>query len=360
MRKILNLNQWKNTQNVIEWFGNIKEKHRHSFISFDIVDFYPSISENLLDQALSWASNLAILTKDEISIIKHARKSVLFNDGKPWTKKDSNSLFDVTMGSYDGAEICELVGLFILNKLGQKFGKENIGLYRDDGLAIMKSKSARLADKTRKQLHKCFEQFGLKITAEANLHVVNFLDVPFDLNNGKFKPYRKPNDDPLYINRHSNHPPSIIKQLPTSINKRISALSADEQTFHESAPIYQNALRHSNFDHKLDYMKQAPQKTRRNRQRNIIWFNPPFSKNVKTNIARNFLCLIDKHFPPNHKLHKIFNRNTVKVSYSCMNNVKSIISKHNTRITGKSKPQCEVIDPCTCGTRKHARSRKNA
>ncbi len=96
LRKILNLNQWKNTQNVIEWFGNIKEKHRHSFISFDIVDFYPSISENLLDQALSWASNLAIITKDEISIIKHARKSVLFNDGKPWTKKDSNSLFDVT------------------------------------------------------------------------------------------------------------------------------------------------------------------------------------------------------------------------------------------------------------------------
>ncbi len=280
MKKILNLNQWKNTQNVIEWFGNIKEKHRHSFISFDIVDFYPSISENLLDQALFWASNLATITKDEISIIKHARKSVLFNDGKPWTKKDSNSLFDVTMGSYDGAEICELVGLFILNKLGQKFGKENIGLYRDDGLAIMKSKSARLADKTRKELHKCFEQFGLKITAEANLHVVNFLDVTFDLNNGKFKPYRKPNDDPLYINRHSNHPPSIIKQLPISINKRISALSADEQTFHESAPIYQNALRHSNFDHKLDYMKQAPQKTRRNRQRNIIWFNPPFSKNV--------------------------------------------------------------------------------
>ncbi len=260
LRKILNLNQWKNTQNVIEWFGNIKEKHRHSFISFDIVDFYPSISENLLDQALSWASNLAIITKDEISIIKHARKSVLFNDGKPWTKKDCNSLFDVTMGSYDGAEICELVGLFILNKLGQKFGKENIGLYRDDGLAIMKSKSARLADKTRKELHKCFEQFGLKITAEANLHVVNFLDVTFDLNNGKFKPYRKPNDDPLYINRHSNHPPSIIKQLPTSINKRISALLADEQTFHESAPIYQNALRHSDFDHKLDYMKQAPQK----------------------------------------------------------------------------------------------------
>ncbi len=113
------------------------KKNRHSFISFAIVDFYPSISENLLDQALTWASNFAIITKDEISIIKHTRKSLLFNDGKPWIKKASNSLFDVTMGSYDGAEICELVGLFILNNLGQKFGKENIHLYRDDGLAIM-------------------------------------------------------------------------------------------------------------------------------------------------------------------------------------------------------------------------------
>ncbi len=45
---------------------------------------------------------------------------------------------------------------------------------------------------------------------------------------------------------------------PKSINKCISALSTDEQTFHESAPIYQNALRHSNFDHKLDYMTQPP------------------------------------------------------------------------------------------------------
>ena len=141
-------------------------------------------------------------------------------NGKLWTKKDgSNSLFVVTMGSFDGAEICELVGLFILNHLGKRFGKENIGLYRDDGLAIIKSKSARLLDKTRKELHKIFEQFDVKITAEVNLNVVNFLDVTFDLNNAKHKPYRKPNDDPLYINRHSNHPPSITRQLPTAVNK---------------------------------------------------------------------------------------------------------------------------------------------
>jgi hypothetical protein len=63
-------------------------------------------------------------------------------------KDESNSLFDITMSSFDGAEICELVGLFILNHLGKRFGKGNIGLYRNDGLAIIKSKSARLLDKT--------------------------------------------------------------------------------------------------------------------------------------------------------------------------------------------------------------------
>ena len=342
------MNQWRNTKQVIEWFGNIKDKERHSFISSDIVDFYPSISEKLLDQALSWASNLTTISDNDILIIKHARKSLLFNTGKPWTKKDSEGLFDVTMGSHDGAEICELVGLFILNHLSKKFGKESIGLYRDDGLALIKSKSARVADKTRKELHKIFELFDLKITAESNIRIVNFLDVTFDLNNGKYRPYRKPNDDPLYINRYSNHPPSIIRQLPTSINKRIALLSSDEQTFTESPPAYQNALDHSNFNHDLNYTQHVPQQARRNRQRNIIWFNPPFSMNVCTNIGRNFLNLIDKHFPSHHNLHKIFNRNTVKVSYSCMSNVKSIITKHNAHITRKNNAQDKSTVNCSC------------
>ena len=104
-----------------------------------------------MDQALSWASNLTTISDNDILIIKHARKSLFFNTGKPWTKKDSEGLFDVTMGIHDGAEICELVGLFILNHLSKKFGKESIGLYRDDGLALIKSKSARLANKTCKE-----------------------------------------------------------------------------------------------------------------------------------------------------------------------------------------------------------------
>ena len=105
--------------------------------------------------------------------------SMTYRQSETYSHKNASktyhySLLDETgswfMGSYDGAEICELVGLFILNHLGNSFGKENIGLYRDDGLAIIKNKSARLADKTRKELHKAFEQFGLKITARNQIY----------------------------------------------------------------------------------------------------------------------------------------------------------------------------------------------
>ncbi len=113
-----------------------------------------------------------------------------------------------------------------------------------------------------------------------------------------------PYDDPLYIHKHSNHPPSILRQLPTSTKKRISTLSSAKQTFQNAAPTYQNALGHSNFSYKLEYMTHATQQPRRNRQRNIIWFNPLFSKNVKTSIARNFLRLVDTHFPAGHKLQE--------------------------------------------------------
>ena len=102
VRTILNVKQWKNTQNVIEWFGNIEQKSRHSFISFDIVDFYPWNSENFLVQALYWASSLADISDEDISIIKHARKSLLFNNGKPWIRNKNSNLFDVTMGAMTG------------------------------------------------------------------------------------------------------------------------------------------------------------------------------------------------------------------------------------------------------------------
>ena len=123
-------------------------------------------------------------------------------------------MFDVTMGSHDGAEACKLVGLYILNKLSSRFGKNNLGLYRDDGLVLMEKATGGIAEKGKKDLTAAFNELCLKITATAKQKIVNFLDIKLDLNEETYQPYKKPNDDTLYIPSHSNHPPSIIKQLP--------------------------------------------------------------------------------------------------------------------------------------------------
>ena len=156
------------------------------------------------------------------------------------------------MGSYDGAEICELVGLFILPKLKDTFGN-NISLYRGDGLVLLDTKSGRLSDKARKYLTRSFNKLGLNITPQANQLSTNFLDITFDLSNGKYKPYRKPNDEPLYINQHSNHPSPIIRQLLISVNKRINRLSCNKEVSYNVTPLYNQALKHSNFDFRLHY-----------------------------------------------------------------------------------------------------------
>ena len=98
---------------------------------------------------------------------------------------------------------------------------------------------------------------------------------------------------------------------------------------------------------------QTPARRKR-APRNITWFNPPFSANVKTNIGRKFLNLIDKHFPPSSKLNKIFNRNTVKVSYSCMPNMRSIINQHNARTLSNHSQQNQAPkneNHCNCSSK---------
>ena len=76
-------------------------------------------------------------------------------------------------------------------------------------------------------------------------------------------------------------------------------------------------------------MKKDEKNKKRTRKRNIIWFNPPISVNVATNIEKMFFGLLHTCFPTKNKLHKILNKNTVKLSYSCMQNMKQIISSHN-------------------------------
>jgi len=68
----------------------------------------------------------------------HRKKSLLYNKGEVWSKTTADQLFDVTMGSYDGAETCELVGTFLLYHVTSKHGPD-FGLYLNDGLGVLKS-----------------------------------------------------------------------------------------------------------------------------------------------------------------------------------------------------------------------------
>ena len=185
-----------------------------------------------------------------------------------------------------------------------------------------------------------------------------------DLILGTYKPYNKPNNQPLYINKQSNHPPNTIKNIVTGVNKRLSDISSNETIFNEAAPLYQKALDDSGYNVKLKYNKEEnnlnnnSNHKRRNRQRkqNTIWFNPPYSMNVSTRVGAKFLKLLDDCFPEDHPLHKIFNRNTVKVSYKTTPNMGQIVTGHNKHIIKTNKQQNQPEDvverSCNCKTKK--------
>ena len=107
-----------------------------------------------------------------------------------------------------------------------------------------------------------------------------------------------------YINKQSNHPPIIIKNLPASISRRISGISCDEETFHKAAPAYNDALKSSGYAERLSFVEKQPKTKCRSRQRNIIWFIPPFSKSVATNIGGNLPETSRKALPCKIKTEK--------------------------------------------------------
>ena len=155
IRENLQLNQWKNASTVIDLFTTIQEKHLHSFVIFGIKYFYPSVKEKLLIKALKFAESYTGISDEDKRIMNHSRKSLLFNNRQAWMKKESG-LFNVTMEAYDGAEVCELVGSFLLHQLSNKYYKKDIGLYRDDGLVIFKNKSGPQAERIKKDFQKIF------------------------------------------------------------------------------------------------------------------------------------------------------------------------------------------------------------
>ena len=344
VREKSGLQQWKNTKSTLEWFTNLANKNTLNFIQFDIKDFYPSINSDLLNQSISFARQYTDISKEQENIILSCRKSILVYSGEIW-EKTQNKNFDVTQGSYDGAEICELVGLFLLSQLAQL--NINVGIYRDDGLCVVRLTN-RQSENLKKQLCQLFQQFGLTITIEANKKVVDFLDVTLDLQRDEFRPFIKPNNRPTYVHAKSNHPPSIIRNIPSSIQKRLSVNSCSEKIFDQSKTVYEAALIASGYNVQLKYEPQIQnKKSKKSRKRNITYFNPPYSKGVTTNIGKKFFKLLDECFPKSNNLHKILNRNTIKLSYRCSKNLQTNISSHNAKIMKESDPIPDNLE-CKC------------
>ena len=123
----------------------------------------------------------------------------------------------------------------------------------------------------------------------------------------------------------------LIKNIPLEIYKRLVDISSNEQVFNEAAEYYQAQLNKCGYNHQLVWSEKTGSKAKRKRKREVVWFNPPFSMNVQTRVGKEFLSLIDKHFPKGSPLSKFVNRNTIKVSYKCALNMGTYLTRHNAK-----------------------------
>ena len=137
LRNKLQFNQWKNSENVIDWFKKIKNKNNYVFIK---VWYCPILS--------IFAENHAEITGEEKSIICPCQKTLLFYKNEPWKEKHSDSCFDVTIGSYDSAEFCRL--------------------YEENDLMVQKYINGPEIDQLRKKIIKIFKEIDFKIDIETN------------------------------------------------------------------------------------------------------------------------------------------------------------------------------------------------
>ncbi len=135
------------------------------------------------------------------------------------------------------------------------------------------------------------------------------------------------------------------------IENRLSRHSSSKDEFDKIKQDYNEALRKNGYSANLEY--QPPNdKKKRTSKRKCIWFNPPFCKTVATKIGSTYLDLVKRHFNKDNPLSKIINKNNMKISYSCMNNVKAKIDVHNAKILNKNngtiENQTDESKVCNC------------
>ena len=188
----------------------------------------------------------------------------------------------------------------------------------------------------RQRITAIFQENGIKVIGTVGLEATDFLDIFLDLRAGTYRSFVKEGHLPIYVHNQSN------QNIGLGVNKRLSMLNSSEELFKQAMPVYQKALLRSKHNHQLKYNKDEVEgrPTRRRRTRNIYW-NPPFSMNVKTNIGGRFLALIDRCFPKGSVMSKVFNRNNSKLSYRTLPNMKQVLAKHNKKVLAASNPKVE-------------------
>ena len=133
---------------------------------------------------------------------------------------------------------------------------------------------------------------------------------------------------------------SLYIYIPKALNKQLSKISSNEAIFKEAAEDYKAPLKEAGYEHTLKFDPKPNSKNRkRQRTRNVLWFNPPYSIGESTRIGARFLDILDKCFKEDNPLSRILNRHTIKVSYRTTPNMKQIITGHNTHLLAKHKQQ---------------------
>ena len=154
----------------------------------DIKEFYPSITEDMFENVITLVKTFIWINDVDLRIVKHCRKLLPFSKEEVWKKKSTTTSFNITMGSYDSAKICEFVSVYIWSQL-EAIYKNEIGLYYDDGLVNLWGANLK-SGKTSKNITEIFKNTGFLIDVLTSLKEVNFLDVAFNLTNGTFNYYK--------------------------------------------------------------------------------------------------------------------------------------------------------------------------
>ena len=157
------------------------------------------------------------------------------------------------------------------------------------------------------------------------------------------------------LKKHPTIPRPFLRTSPAQFRRDKPQSPAPKKCLTKPRATTKGALADAGYSEQLAYNNNDHSKPRftRKRRRRIVWYNPPYSKSVATNIGQEFLKLLQLHFPKQHPLHSIFNWNTVKLSYSCSTNMDNILKAHNAKILLKDENKdddktCNCRDKATC------------